>query len=187
MKKEKKKKIKEIIKEICNEMGIKSSHVLYSMERTLGGRVYMPFFIELTSATANQIEENCNAIRLIIAHELIHVKYRDFGLGRAIMDFRHNLIDNARILLVECRADIEGAYYSKVDKSQIFDSFMYIKEFNKDKPFVYYNGYPSREKRSYYATKYTSLTEEAKEEILGDYCKYYDIENVAEFIKKINI
>lgn len=167
------KELYEYVEGLCKAMGIhKKVGMKITDSKFMTGLVYCSNYIELTKPLINIYDSKPFVVKLIIAHELVHLKYKDYGIKRAWWTILLTSKCCVKILLQESRADIEGASYSGLTNEEIHEAHMIMKNYNKElyKSYEYKFGYASRDKRSYYSRKYKQLNDEAIIEIITDYC-----------------
>lgn len=173
------------IDNICKDMGItKKIKFTIVKNKVMTGFAYKRK-VEITKPLINMYAQYPFLIKLVMAHELSHIKNNDYRLQNLWINLCSSKINHAKILLRESRADIEAAYYSKLTNKEIDEAHMILNNFNNHKNDYkeYKYGYASRERRSYYSQKYHKFDNEAFTEILNDYCNTLNIKDAEKLIK----
>ncbi|WP_414854256.1 hypothetical protein [Brevibacillus sp. IT-7CA2] len=153
--------------------------------------------IKFTTAVIEDYIEQPYVLRFFAAHELVHIKYKEYGFLQALKSTWASYSSafgikgplrkgNAQILLSEMRANLEGASYAKLTPIELIMSQDAVQERNNDsvRPKSYNVGYPDREMIKEYAHRYQQLTETVAYDILLEYCTQLKIRNHEQFIKK---
>lgn len=152
--------------------------------------------IGFPSAVIEDFHKHPYVLRFFAAHELIHYKNKEYGIGQSVnfilailiypFGIKHPLrVLFANSLLREMRCNIDGASLAELTNDEIIKSQDEAQKKNTDpkRPKSYKLGYPDREMIKEYAQKYSQLTPDVAVEILEDYCKQLKIPNKQEFIK----
>jgi len=184
------------IKNIMKSIGIECSIYIYESDQYTGKAGH--FGIALTTATIQDYNTHPYVLRFFAAHELIHYKHKEYGYWRALKatlcvlllivglkyPFRRL---NARILLSELRASIEGSVASDLSPEELFLSQDVAQRRNNDsiRPKSYQVGYPDREMIKEYATRYVRMDKEIAARILDDYCAALGIQRPQAFKEKV--
>jgi hypothetical protein len=179
------KEIYEYIDKLYNEMNLnKKVRVNIINSKYMAGLAHGTRSIDLTKPLIDIYNKSPYVVKLVIAHELVHIKYKDDSLKRAWWTFILTKKARVNILMQESRADIEGAYFSKLSHDEISKTHMIQKQYNEQtsvshKEFKY--GYASRERRSQYCNKFNCLNITAIDEIIEDFCRALRIGNIEKY------
>lgn len=179
--KEKYRELYEWIYEISNKIGVVVKKVyVKKSELICGGRAGLNN-IYISDKLLARYSEDPHIAKLVICHEIAHIKNKDTSLRGSLEALIWGLIGTERavikMLLRETRANIEGAAISGLSKEEIIDAYKTVEEHNKKvECFTEYKfGYPSRDKRAKYSIKYNEFNKAAVDEITKD---YYDTKNM---------
>ncbi|AFU17648.1 hypothetical protein [Bacillus toyonensis] len=139
-----------------------------------------------------------HVFKFFAGHELIHFNHKEYGSKQAysstIATFCNFVKikgplhkDNAKVLLKEMRANIEGAVIAELSNSEIIDAQILAQNKNNDPliPDSYKAGYPDRNMISNFCTKYKKFDESVARIILDDFCDKMHISKKEQFINKI--
>ncbi|KAA6448316.1 hypothetical protein DX932_31375 [Bacillus cereus] len=139
-----------------------------------------------------------HVFKFFAGHELIHFNHKEYGpkqaLNSTIATFCNSVKikgplhkDNAKVLLQEMRANIEGAVIAELNNSEIIDAQVLAQNKNNDPliPASYKAGYPDRNMISNFCTKYKKFDESVARIILDDFCDKMHISKKEQFINKI--
>ncbi|PFA93004.1 hypothetical protein [Bacillus cereus] len=139
-----------------------------------------------------------HVFKFFVGHELIHFYHKEYGSKQAYNSFIAKLgtlfkikgpmqKDNAKVLLQEMRANIEGAVIAELSNSEIIDAQILAQNKNNDPliPASYKVGYPDRNMISNFCTKYKKFDESVARIILDDFCDKIHISKKEQFINKI--
>jgi hypothetical protein len=176
------KDIYEYTRKIQKSMNISEEIVINMYDsKYIDGHTKNSYSIGLSMPLLSFYEKNIEVVKLVICHELAHIKNNDTSFSSLMRRMKWDMFNTkkalAKSLLQELRADIEGSTYSQLSDEEIYSAHMIIDKFNsKFRTYTDYEyGYPIREKRAYYSIKYKELNADAKEEILNDYFSFMRI------------
>ncbi|MDA2169228.1 hypothetical protein PDN18_25310 [Bacillus cereus] len=154
--------------------------------------------IAFPSALIRDAQLYPHVFEFFVGHELIHFHNKEYGLKQAlpsavaalsivVMMKRPMQIDNAKRLLKEMRANIEGAALAGLNNKQIINAQNLAQAKNNDSliPDSYKVGYPDRKMISNYCTTYHKFDEVVARKILDDFCTKMDVADKYQFIDEI--
>ncbi|MEX3625013.1 M48 family metalloprotease [Viridibacillus arvi] len=192
----------EIFKEkeqVCNKLNINCEKIKLGVSSTKGltGSAAIFFgneFVHLNKNLLKWWKSDKDVVRTVLAHELVHIKYKDPSFRNGIVTRLKTLFSKkaqALVLLMEMRADVEGIATLKLSSTEIERIQMILREFNysPSKKDSYKLGYPDRYQITEFASKYKVFDDVAKEELLTDFCKVRNINNsrfIEQVIKEFN-
>ncbi|MED3181421.1 hypothetical protein [Bacillus thuringiensis] len=150
------------------------------------------------SALIRDAQLHPHVFEFFVGHELIHFYNKEYGLKQAwsfavaalstvVMMKRPLQIDNAKRLLKEMRANIDGAALAGLNNTQIVNAQNLAQAKNNDSriPDSYKVGYPDRNMISNYCTAYQKFDEGVARKILDDFCTKMDVADKDQFIDEI--
>ncbi|EJR30051.1 hypothetical protein [Bacillus mycoides] len=139
-----------------------------------------------------------HVFKFFVGHELIHFYHKEYGPKQAYISavakfgtlFRIKgpmQKDNANRLLIEMRANIEGAVIAGLSNSEIINAQVLAQNKNDDDliPVSYKVGYPDRNMISNFCTNYKKFDESVARIISDDFCEKMHISEKEQFINKI--
>lgn len=150
------------------------------------------------SALIRDAQLHPDVFEFFVGHELIHFYNKEYGLKQAlsstvaalstvVMMKRPMQIDNAKRLLKEMRANIDGAVLAGLSNTQIVNAQNLAQAKNNDSRILdsYKVGYPDRAMISKYCTTYQKFDESVARKILGHFCTKMGVEDKYQFIDEI--
>lgn len=190
--KEKYQKVYKKAEVIKNALGIKAEVQLKEMySDILNGEFSLRGSVRLSKPLLRLLGTKYEkTIYFILAHELVHLKYKDSGLKLLTWNvmglFKVNK-GNALIVLMEMRATIEANAILGLSNQEIDDIQMYMQERNKSKigKTSYKLGYPDRYKIADFSKRYKFFDEIVMKELLDDFCEVMNVKNKEEFTNKV--
>ncbi|RTR26599.1 hypothetical protein EKG37_21255 [Robertmurraya yapensis] len=165
--------------------------VLYSdSDYPLDGNNPRGTTVELTQGILDLLgTENEHVLFFMLAHELIHVKYKDTSFKRAtwvIMSECGNDKANALICLMEMRANVLASSLVGLSESEIRDGQAFLQRVNNtsEGKASFVKGYPDRQFIADYCVRFKDFTEVIVDEILMDFKKIMNV-NTTDFSEKV--
>lgn len=143
------------------------------------GRVEDESTIYLTDSLISNYNVDPLSFRYVLGHELVHIKYNDFGKRIVWLGFKtvFSNIKRAESLLIETRADMLSYKYNNftiVEVERILATLK-EKEKGKEKKRTYKIGYPSRSLLTEVMSKFDDFSPQFIDYILEDFCTFQKV------------
>ncbi|MFE5321616.1 M48 family metalloprotease [Paenibacillus sp. NPDC056579] len=147
-------------------------------------------YILISDSLVRLYDQNPAAVRCMMAHELTHVKYRDFGLYKAMIGFGVAFGVNycrAINLLMEIRAEVEAYRINQFTSEEFKVIHNTFKQHNTNSKKIksYEVGYPDRDSTVELCIKHKKFSSALIDELLMDFCMNMNVENSEKLIKNV--
>ncbi|WP_413025104.1 M48 family metalloprotease [Paenibacillus taichungensis] len=143
------------------------------------GRVEDESTIYLTDSLISNYYVDPLPFRYVLGHELVHIKYNDFGKRIVWLGFKtvFSNVKRAESLLIETRADMLSYKYNDFSFVEVKGVLTTLKknEKGKEKSRTYKQGYPSRSLLIEAMREYKDFSPEFIDYILEDFCSFQNV------------
>lgn len=192
--------IQDLFNEFYNKSGIKKD-VRFKVIKgdSLNGRAFRgEVGINKSVLKILNTETGLAVSKHLLGHELAHIKHND---SEALFNFynftmfvpftRLSKLVAAKSIIQEIRADISGRSISGINENEVEIAHKAIQKSCKSytKLWLYILGYPTREQRIFFESKYKVFSDEALDDIMNtlikDFCKVRKIKDFNTFVKDL--